>query len=345
MKNENKTISIIIPVYNAEKYIVNTIETAETQEKYVDYEIVIVNDGSTDSSKKQVEDLIKAKNYKNIRLINTKNNGVSIARNIGIQESKGDYIIFLDADDELKSNALKELSKIIKYNHDIIVFNYEYKELNNNIKQRIIYDEESKKIDNEKLKMSAISSSKLNNVWQFCISREYLIANNIKFKKDIKIAEDLFFNLEMISYNPSIYYLNEILYRYNFNPGSAMQNLDLKKIEQRLQDTTNLYIKFYDYLKRWNINTEENRSKVALKYYRLLYHEFNQIIKSRSKFKDKIFVMKKYIKVKETKINKRNIKIRDYITNDLFFLYIENIYLYYASRIIKNKIKKFVEGK
>ena len=60
MENESKTISIIIPVYNAEKYIVNTIETAETQEKYVDYEIVIVNDGSTDSSKKQVEDLIKA---------------------------------------------------------------------------------------------------------------------------------------------------------------------------------------------------------------------------------------------------------------------------------------------
>lgn len=97
-------ISVIIPLYNKEKYIVNTLQCVINQ-TYSDYEVIIVNDGSTDHSKQVVEEYIQSgitnsdSNQSPIRLINKSNGGVSSARNRGIQEAKGEYIAFLDADD------------------------------------------------------------------------------------------------------------------------------------------------------------------------------------------------------------------------------------------------------
>ena len=90
-------ISIVIPLYNKEQQIGKTLESVFAQ-SFQDYEVVIVNDGSTDKSVEIVEGMAD----KRIRLINQKNSGVSAARNKGIQESRGEYIAFLDADDEWK---------------------------------------------------------------------------------------------------------------------------------------------------------------------------------------------------------------------------------------------------
>lgn len=107
-------ISIVIPLYNKEKAIVGTLNSVLAQTN-TDYEVIIVNDGSTDNSKQVVEDYIKsqiagtATNYKSpIRLINKPNGGVSSARNRGIKEAKGEYIAFLDADDLWDKDYLME---------------------------------------------------------------------------------------------------------------------------------------------------------------------------------------------------------------------------------------------
>lgn len=107
-------ISIVIPLYNKEKAVVGTLDSVLAQ-TYMDYEVVIVNDGSTDNSKQVVEDYIKsqiagtATNYKSqIRLINKPNGGVCSARNRGIHEAKGEYIAFLDADDLWDKDYLME---------------------------------------------------------------------------------------------------------------------------------------------------------------------------------------------------------------------------------------------
>lgn len=110
-------ISIVVPLYNKEKCIDRTIVSILNQ-TYRDFELIIVDDGSTDTSVEKVE----AYKDKRIRLIRKKNGGPSSARNKGVQQAKGEWIIFLDADDEFLSDALEHFSTLILQNPFISVF-------------------------------------------------------------------------------------------------------------------------------------------------------------------------------------------------------------------------------
>lgn len=120
-------ISVVIPLYNKEKQIGNTLRSVFNQ-TYQDFEIVVVNDGSTDNSVAEVEKFQDSR----IRLISQPNSGVSIARNRGIQESKGEYVALLDGDDEWKSDCLKTQYELTQKYHDCDVFtvNYEFHDIN-----------------------------------------------------------------------------------------------------------------------------------------------------------------------------------------------------------------------
>ena len=109
--------SVVIPLYNKENYIQDTIESALNQ-TFADFEIIVVNDGSTDESLNIVEN----NNDSRIKTHSIKNSGVSRARNIGIQKAKSDYIVFLDADDLWKKNHLDELFKLLKANPDCGIY-------------------------------------------------------------------------------------------------------------------------------------------------------------------------------------------------------------------------------
>lgn len=115
-------ISVIIPVYNVEKYIERCVKSVLDQ-TYKDFEILLINDGSTDNSKKICEKL--ADEYKQIKLINQENQGVSVARNIGIIKAKGDFLTFIDSDDFINKNYLKILwNNLLKYEADISCCDY-----------------------------------------------------------------------------------------------------------------------------------------------------------------------------------------------------------------------------
>ena len=341
MENENKTISIIIPAFNAQDVIETAIKSIENQKEISDkIEIVIVDDGSNDKTKEIVERLIIEQDYTNIRIFSRINKGVSSARNYGIKQAKGDYILFLDADDELKKDALSNLLSICKLKYDLILFNYEYfkdkKEKNN----RVIYEINSSELDIKYLQNKVLLSSELNTVWQFCIYKKYLTKYNIKFKENIKVGEDLLFNLELFSYNPSLYYLNRVLYRYNYNNESVMNQNAIENIDKRLNDSTKVYYKLYDYIKIWNCDTSINRNYVAIKYFSLLHFEFDKIIGlEKIKLRKKIKFINKYISSKEANVARKNIKIRMIIFKDIMFLDLKLPHLYYFSRWIKNKIK------
>lgn len=120
-------ISIVIPLYNKEHQIANTLQSVFAQ-TYTDYEIVIVNDGSTDKSAEVVEKI----NDPRIRLIQQQNAGVSAARNKGIEESRGEYIALLDADDEWKPNFLATINNLVNRYPDCDMFatSYEFKDQN-----------------------------------------------------------------------------------------------------------------------------------------------------------------------------------------------------------------------
>ena len=121
MNNKNILLSVIIPVYNADKYLKNTFDSLISQTVFQNLEIIIINDGSTDNSRNICEEF--QKNYDNAVLINQQNFGVSAARNAGIKISRGKYITFLDADDYIENNLYeKELDLIISNNADITGF-------------------------------------------------------------------------------------------------------------------------------------------------------------------------------------------------------------------------------
>lgn len=111
-------ISVIIPAYNAEASIERTIMSALTQ-SYKNIQVVVVNDGSSDSTKQIVDSLCSR--YNNILFVNTKNQGVSCARNVGMDNADGEYLVFLDADDILAENALENMYHCIKENELDIV--------------------------------------------------------------------------------------------------------------------------------------------------------------------------------------------------------------------------------
>ena len=128
-------ISVVIPLYNKEQSIASTLQTVQNQ-TYQDFEIVIVDDGSTDHS---VDEVVKV-NDSRIRLIHQNNAGVSAARNRGIEEAKGEYIAFLDADDEWKSDYLKKQYELTQKYPECNVFacNYEFKDTQGKVVPTII---------------------------------------------------------------------------------------------------------------------------------------------------------------------------------------------------------------
>lgn len=135
---EEKKLTVVVPVYNVEKYLDKCIESIIRQ-SYLNLEVILVDDGSTDSSGKICEEWAQRDNR--IVVIHKKNEGLSDARNNGINKASGDYITFVDSDDELKNNCIYEiiLDKMTKNNNDIGCYNF----------CRI--DEDSNYIENETL--------------------------------------------------------------------------------------------------------------------------------------------------------------------------------------------------
>ena len=165
-------ITIIIPLYNKEKAIYVTVASVLAQ-TYPDFELLIVNDGSTDRS---LDEISKFNDYR-IRVINQTNKGVSAARNKGILEAKGDWIVFLDADDLLLPYCLMELIKTQKrYNTPIIVSNF------------FILDDNNRLTTFLRHSMHGLSR---NNFMNLFFERFYLRMGNSLFKREI-LVKDLF---------------------------------------------------------------------------------------------------------------------------------------------------------
>ena len=117
MKNKID-VSIIIPVYNSERYIAYIIEDLLNQ-SYENFEIIVINDGSTDNSQRILAEF--EKRDERVKAVEVKNAGVSEARNLGISLAKGDYIRFIDADDRINKDSVKNMVDIVKKDHEIDV--------------------------------------------------------------------------------------------------------------------------------------------------------------------------------------------------------------------------------
>lgn len=243
----NRKISIIIPVYNAEKHINRCLESIINQ-TYTNLEIICINDGSQDKS---LEILNEFKMIdERIVIIDKKNEGVSTARNLGIAIATGEFITFCDADDWVEYNAYESLMKYQK-EKDYDVLRGGYKKIDEN--HNIISEASYLNIDKEYVKnknMSELAELLIDDLECFTclliIKREILIKNHILFKEKLKFCEDVVFYNELISIVENIRIVDYSYYYYFINQDSVTNNP--KYLKSNLKDL----IIVYSYLNKKN---------------------------------------------------------------------------------------------
>ncbi|QNF26190.1 glycosyltransferase family 2 protein [Metabacillus elymi] len=220
-------VSVIVPVFNCEKFLYKCIESI-CKQTYSNIEIIVVNDGSTDNTEKIV---LKMKEQEN-RIIYYKqeNSGPSEARNKGISLSKGEYLIFIDSDDTVEPSYIEMLlNEMLISKADLVccgykdiseygIVNYSDFHFNNSATVHSI--------------MEMVCNGTGGVLWSKIFKKELISKNSLKMDKDIFMSEDLIFVLQYVSNCNSFALLNEYLYNYNrLNQGSISSNISIDYLQ------------------------------------------------------------------------------------------------------------------
>lgn len=223
--NTSPLISIIVPVYNVALYVEKCITSILNQDiSSLNYELIIVNDGTPDNSMELIYNIIKGKN--NVIVINKSNGGLSSARNTGLSIAKGNYIWFIDSDDYIEEHSLEKIiAEIDKTNETIYLLSTNL--IKDNKTTKILRNMNTNSFggidvyrDDYKYPFSAV---------QFYIyQHDFLKANNMTFKEGI-IYEDILFTAQVLSHNPQCRIINGISYNYVIREDSITQSVITRK--------------------------------------------------------------------------------------------------------------------
>ncbi len=267
-------LTVVIPVYNVEKYLKRCVESVLVQEWH-NYDILLVDDGSTDSSPQICDDYAKV--YDFISVIHKKNGGPSEARNTGISHAKGDYVYFPDSDDWLEPQTFKELADVLESQEfDIVSFNREFVK---GEEDPIVSDPlvtqvyEGKDAFVQMLKHSYITGFANDKIYK----KSLFIDNNISFPKG-KYYEDLGTNYKLFLSAENVFATNQKYYHYLIdNPDSITQSWN----EQKFSDMFEFYKDiFYSDFVRSRLNQEELQIS-QLYYVNGLIHILASLYKSK----------------------------------------------------------------
>lgn len=209
----NTEISVIVPIYNAAKYLRQCIESVLSQ-SFTDFELILMDDGSTDSS------LAICREYEaadaRVRVIHQENRGVCAARNAGMDASKGKFITFVDADDYLAPDALQHMIKGIGQGGDIAIGNV-IKIRRGQFRQ--FTDWEGKTVD-------ITDSMPQMALWGYCFRRDILASSRVRFIEGLAYSEDRIFLYELAPFCRRITFIPQDLYIYRSNEESVTHNPD-----------------------------------------------------------------------------------------------------------------------
>ncbi len=242
-------ISVIIPIYNAEKYLPRCLDSIINQ-TYSNLEIILINDGSSDASGNICDSY--AKEDSRVKVIHQSNAGVSAARNAGLDIATGDYISFVDPDDWIESNMYEVLVGTIQGKEiDILRFNaYRKGEIINKLPFRGEY---SNKELEEKILLPLIGAEKfggmfiLGVLWLHLYKREVIEDNHIRFNPQLRRCEDRLFTLSSVIHAKSILFVDEVLYHYEVYDNSLSNRYDPERWEQELIYLSELKARYHTY--------------------------------------------------------------------------------------------------
>lgn len=201
-------VSIVIPVYNVEKYIDRCIKSVLDQ-TFKNYELILINDGSKDNSLRMMEHY---KSDKRVRIFDQDNMGPAKTRNKGIKEAKGKYIMFIDSDDYIDRDYVEKYYSALKEDdYDIVIGGY----------QKVT---DGKVLFKRQLKEGEFSKYMVTGPVSKLYKKSFLVKNKIYFL-DTKASEDVYFNILAYSKNPKIKIIDNIGYYYDYNPNSLSNTL------------------------------------------------------------------------------------------------------------------------
>ncbi|WNR43805.1 glycosyltransferase [Paenibacillus roseipurpureus] len=227
-------LSVIVPVYNAENYIIACLDSIVNQSLPA-IEIICVNDGSTDRSEELIETYRQDKPQ--ITLINQPNQGVSVARNTGMQAAIGVYIGFVDADDTIDQAMFHTLYEAAaKSDSDVVISNFVSELDGRQVLMTFPFPTDTvldKAYMEEEIMAYFLKSDDLNSVWNKLYKRSIIVEQDLKFPQQVALGEDGVFNRKFFSHASRAMYMNYAGYHYRDVVGSATRNLRNKDYFQR----------------------------------------------------------------------------------------------------------------
>lgn len=319
----NDLISVIIPVYNVEKYLPNCIDSVIKQ-TYTNLEILLINDGSTDSSPKICEE------YKNkdnrIKVIHKQNGGLSDARNVGIENAQGKYMTFIDSDDDIEIDYIEYLYNLIeKYNTHMSIATYTVVSKDKKINIGQGYEEET--VLDEKKCLERLLCEHGLSVSACAKLYEKSLFENIKFPKG-KLCEDNGTTYKLIMKCNKIAYGSKSIYNYYKRENSIMTStFNMKKL-----DLIELTDKMCDDIesKYPELNSSTDKKRIVSRFSilrQMLVGKLNQEQKNVVKEIKKHIKTKKWQILKNPKIDKRDkIALISLMFGDKFFAFAWKVY-------------------
>ncbi|WP_407454506.1 glycosyltransferase [Methanobrevibacter sp.] len=232
-------ISVIMPIYNTEMYIEETIMSLINQTMFDDLDIIVIDDGSSDESRYIIEKY--ALDYDNIHAYHKENEGQGIARNFGLKIARGKYIHFMDSDDYLSPTAYEKLYNLAENNNVDMVIGKVLRFGRYNIWQDYIFKRAFNGFDkdfegfNLSERIQILSDTV---IWNKLYRRDFLLENDILFPDKKIYFEDILFSLKAYLLSDSISYLNDVVYYWRFrndHTSTTQQEVNVKNLKDRLE--------------------------------------------------------------------------------------------------------------
>lgn len=268
-------LSIIIPVFNAAKTLKRCVESAFMQ-TYAEWELWLIDDGSTDESGDICDEY--SKRDSRVHVVHKSNGGVSSTRNVGIENAKGEYVMFVDSDDYLEETSVETMMKSAEdYNADIVMcgFFYHFEESGeirpNYIKETFV-GRNNQFVSN--LFRETFEKELLNPPWNKVIRKSLLEQNKIRFISEYSICEDMIFTMDILNASDKIVLVNEPLYHYIYKKGDNLVNRFHKNFYEALSayyDIVKGYLRKYNALDNLSLDINKFFVDKTIFYFKKIY--------------------------------------------------------------------------
>lgn len=223
-------VSVIVPVYKVRNRILKTLESLEAQ-TFEEFEVLFIDDGSPDDSSEFADNYLKNSKV-NYRIIKKENGGVSSARNLGIEEAKGEYVQFLDSDDYIDKNMIKHMYECaVKHDSDVVYSAYVFEESNQKEISNNVLNLKEGEVSGKQAALGLIYGYTHTHIMANIFKRKLLIDNNIRFDTNRKFAEDIAFEIKAYAHARKVYCLNRIYSHYVRWDESVTNNVSLNLLD------------------------------------------------------------------------------------------------------------------